>query len=226
MSLRSQMSPPADFRAKYDLEWKNDKLYATEHDLVMHIMDQYDKPVPLRGDVDAMKLTNMFSLMFGTGLADSINSVVVDRSNLADGIQQLKSSIGASGDKRVAVYVQSYNGPRGNRPMPEGLDMPKEHEDRLRALQYSLPGREDEPYAVYMVVLAMNGHPIFFRLSDFAHENEDGTYRMVFPSRLQAILETCTLLIWTKEEFEEILENTYHGTPGWNYTPKGSSIER
>ncbi|MCP4491548.1 MAG: hypothetical protein GY820_30215, partial [Gammaproteobacteria bacterium] len=153
MSLKSQMNPPADFRAKYDLEWKNDKLYATERDLVVHLMDQYDKPVPLRGDVDAMKLTNMSSLMCGTGLADSINSVVVDRSNLADGIQQLKSSIGASGDKRVAVYVQSYNGPRGNRPMPEGLDMPKEHEDRLRALQYSLPGREDEPYAVYMVVL-------------------------------------------------------------------------
>ncbi|MCP4487745.1 MAG: hypothetical protein GY820_10575, partial [Gammaproteobacteria bacterium] len=81
LSLKSQMNPPADFRAKYDLEWKNDKLYATERDLVVHIMDQYDKPVPLRGDVDAMKLTNMFSLMFGTGLADSINSVVVDRSN-------------------------------------------------------------------------------------------------------------------------------------------------
>ncbi|MCP4491589.1 MAG: hypothetical protein GY820_30420, partial [Gammaproteobacteria bacterium] len=79
--LRSKMTPPAEFEQKYRLEWKNNKLYATEKDLVVHTMDQYSKPLPRKGAVAYLQLTHSFSLMFGTGPGEGVHSVVVDRSN-------------------------------------------------------------------------------------------------------------------------------------------------
>ncbi|MCP4494743.1 MAG: hypothetical protein GY820_46685, partial [Gammaproteobacteria bacterium] len=102
--------------------------------------------------------------------------------------------------------------------------MPKEFEQRLRELQFSLPSQQDSTYVNYLVIIAMHGHPVFFRLSDFAQKNNQDEWCMVFPKQLQSVLAECTLLVWGKEEFVEHLENTYQGSPGWEYMPEAPAV--
>ncbi|MCP4487776.1 MAG: hypothetical protein GY820_10735, partial [Gammaproteobacteria bacterium] len=219
LCMKSRMEPTVEFRQRYSLKWDNDQLYATPQDLVVHIMDQYEKVVPTRGDVNAYQLTNTFSTLFGTSLGECINSKVIDRTNLLDGIDDLKVSLANSGSRRLALYVQKYDGPRGTYPLREGLEMPAEHEEVLRKLHFSVPAKDEEPYAIYMVLCAMHGHPVFFRLSDFvtARRAAGGDYRMCFPTELKELLETCHLIVWGKEETIDLLDNTFNGSPGWNY---------
>ncbi|MCP4493922.1 MAG: hypothetical protein GY820_42475, partial [Gammaproteobacteria bacterium] len=66
LCMKSRMDPTVEFRQRYSLKWNNDQLYATPQDLEVHIMDQYEKVVPTRGDVNAYQLTNTFSTLFGT----------------------------------------------------------------------------------------------------------------------------------------------------------------
>ncbi|MCP4487964.1 MAG: hypothetical protein GY820_11685, partial [Gammaproteobacteria bacterium] len=121
-----------DFHERYKEQWENDEPYGTADDLVMHIMEQPERPVPSVGDFNALGTSNVFSTLFASNLGQGVNSQIIDRSNFADGIGELRTSLKNSGSSRLSLYVQGYNGPWGSFPMPTGLKMPQENEDRLR----------------------------------------------------------------------------------------------
>ncbi|MCP4491476.1 MAG: hypothetical protein GY820_29810, partial [Gammaproteobacteria bacterium] len=191
-----------EFRERYKEQWRNDETYGTETDLLMHIMNQAPRPVPAQGDYNALTTSNVFSSLFASHLGQGVNSEIIGRPNLLDGVDELKTSLNNSGSNRLSMYVQGYHGPWGSYPMPVGLKMPAEHEKRLRVLNFSAPGQLEGEHAIYLILVAMHGHPIVFRLADFVEEvnGQYSKYEMRFPTALKEVLDKCDLLVWGWEE--------------------------
>ncbi|MCP4485899.1 MAG: hypothetical protein GY820_01015 [Gammaproteobacteria bacterium] len=194
---------------------------------MLRIVDQHARPAPTVRDYNALTTSNLFSMQFGSNLGEGINSFIIDRSNILNGVAELKASLANSGSRRLSMYVQGYDGPWGSYPMKAGLKMPKEHEARLRELQFSAPGRFGSPYAIFLVLVAMHGHVIMVRLTDFVFEDDTGysKYRMKFPKELKAVLDSCYLIVWGWEAQLDLLDAAFEGDPDWSYTKPGGSIK-
>ncbi|MCP4473745.1 MAG: hypothetical protein GY821_04110, partial [Gammaproteobacteria bacterium] len=112
--------------------------------------------------------------------------------------------------------------------MPTGLKMPQENEARLRELQFAAPRKLEGEHAIFLVLVAMHGHPIVFRLSDFVEETNGqySRFEMRFPVELKNILDTCDLIVWGWEEQLMLLNASYQNDPNWTYTKAGSTLKR
>ncbi|MCP4489593.1 MAG: hypothetical protein GY820_20095, partial [Gammaproteobacteria bacterium] len=75
-----------DFHERYKDQWENDEPYGTAEDLVIHIMNQPERPVPTVGDYNALGTSNVFSALFASSLGQGVNSQIIDRSNYMDGL--------------------------------------------------------------------------------------------------------------------------------------------
>ncbi len=80
---------------------------------------------------------------------------------------ELRQSINDSGGPRVVVYIHRHGGPWGSTPLPDGLGLSDAIEVHLRELQWAAPGVQGVEYTIFMVLIAMGGHPIVFRLTNF-----------------------------------------------------------
>ncbi|MCP4493908.1 MAG: hypothetical protein GY820_42400, partial [Gammaproteobacteria bacterium] len=121
---KDEMAPGPEFHRKYSKVWDNDAAYCTADDLVMRIMEQHERPVPHRGDHDALKTSNVFSMLMASSLGQSVNSQIIDRDNILDGVEELKASLRNSGRDRLTMYVQEYSGPWGSYQIPAGMSIP------------------------------------------------------------------------------------------------------
>ncbi|MCP4490904.1 MAG: hypothetical protein GY820_26850, partial [Gammaproteobacteria bacterium] len=105
---KDEMAAGPEFHQRYSKVWDNDAAYCTADDLVVRIMNQHERQVPHRGDHDALKTSNVFSMLMASSLGQSVNSPIIDRDNILDGIDELKMSLRNSGSDRLAMYVQEY----------------------------------------------------------------------------------------------------------------------
>ncbi len=95
-------------------------MYGTVDDLVLRIVDQHARPAPTVRDYNALTTSNLFSTQFGSNLGEGINSFIIDRSNILNGVAELKASLAKSGSSRLCMDVRGYDGQWGSYPVKEG----------------------------------------------------------------------------------------------------------